>query len=161
MMAAATIDDGFMRQALALAACAREAGEVPVGAVVVLNDEVIGRGYNRPIGLCDPSAHAEVLAIRDAAAATGNYRLPGASLYVTLEPCIMCAGAILHARIERVVFAARDERFGAAGSAVNLLESEFLNHRCAVLAGVLSDESAAMLKGFFAGRRELDSCRSP
>ena len=149
----ADIDRGFMAHALELAHCAQAAAEVPVGAVVVLGDEIIGRGYNQPIHLCDPSAHAEMLAIRAAAAAIGNHRLSGATLYVTLEPCIMCAGAILHARIARLVYGARDPKFGAAGSALNLLESPFSNHRCAVIAGVEAGRCGELLTGFFAARR--------
>lgn len=143
----------FMQRALTLAKQAGEAGEVPVGAVVVLDDEIIGEGSNRPIAKHDPSAHAEIVAIRDAADRLGNYRLAGATLYVTLEPCIMCAGAILHARIDRLVFAARDRQYGAAGSALNLVESEFLNHRAAVVAGVCEKEAGTLLSGFFENRR--------
>ena len=142
-----------MECALALAQQAQTSAEVPVGAVVVLNNEIIGQGYNQPIGLHDPSAHAEVMAIRDAAESIRNYRLTNASLYVTLEPCIMCAGAILHARIARLVYAARDDKFGAAGSALNLLESPFLNHQCKVVAGVGADRSSELLKAFFTTRR--------
>ena len=143
-----------MATALDLARLAEEEGEVPVGAVVVADETVIGRGYNRCIPDCDPSAHAEIKAIRDAAKSIGNHRLAGATLYVTLEPCIMCAGAILHARIDRLVYAAPDHRFGAAGSALNLLDSPFLNHSCHVTAGVCAEESSALLKAFFAKRRE-------
>lgn len=143
----------FMADALALAEQARDAGEVPVGAVVVLDGDIIGRGYNRTIDLRDPCAHAEILAIREAARAVGNHRLTGARLYATLEPCAMCAGAIAHARIAHLVFGARDERFGAAGGALNLLESPYVNHRCAITAGVEADASAALLREFFVGRR--------
>ena len=142
-----------MEAALDQARIAEQLGEVPVGAVVVLNNRIIGRGHNRPITDHDPSAHAEIMAIRDAADALQNYRLGGATLYVTLEPCIMCAGAILHARIARVVFAARDERFGAAGSQLNLLESVFLNHQASITAGVLADQASSMLRKFFADKR--------
>ena len=142
-----------MAQALRLAARAESLGEVPVGAIVVLADEVVGQGWNQPVSRHDPSAHAEIIAIRDAARRLGNYRLTGASLYVTLEPCIMCAGAILHARIDRLIFGARDAEFGAAGSALNLVESAFLNHRAAVTAGVMEQESSQLLRAFFAARR--------
>ncbi len=146
-------DIAFMQQAMLQAEEARGLGEVPVGAVVVLDDTVIGRGCNRPITNHDPSAHAEIVAIRRASEQLKNYRLTGASLYVTLEPCIMCAGAILHARIDRLIFAARDQKYGAAGSKLNLLESEFLNHRTGVTAGVLEQESEDLLKTFFESRR--------
>lgn len=149
----AGIDRGFMAHALEMAQLAHSAAEVPVGAVVVLDGKIIGRGFNRPIQCCDPSAHAEMLAIRAAAAAIGNYRLPGASLYVTLEPCVMCAGAIVHARIARLVYGARDPKSGAAGSALNLLESPFLNHRCKVIAGVEAKRCGQLLSAFFAARR--------
>lgn len=142
-----------MRQALDEAEHALDLGEVPVGAVVVMNQQVVGRGCNRPISNNDPSSHAEIVAIRDAAQRMQNYRLSGALLYVTLEPCIMCAGAILHARIDRLIFGARDEKYGAAGSSLNLLESEFLNHRTSVVAGVLGRESAALLSVFFESKR--------
>ncbi|MDD9856942.1 MAG: tRNA adenosine(34) deaminase TadA [Gammaproteobacteria bacterium] len=142
-----------MAAALDMARQARDANEVPVGAVVALDGEIIGRGYNRTVGLCDPGAHAEMLAIRDAARALGNHRLAGACLYVTLEPCVMCAGAIAHARIDRLVFGARDRRFGAAGGALNLLESPFLNHRCQVVAGIEAHQCGALLREFFACRR--------
>lgn len=148
------IDRACMAEALALAQRAFDAGEVPVGAVVALDGDIIGRGYNRSIASRDPSAHAEVLAIRDAARAIGNHRLTGARLYATLEPCVMCAGAIAHARIAHLVFGARDERFGAAGGALNLLESPFVNHRCAITAGVEADACAALLKEFFLDRRQ-------
>jgi tRNA(adenine34) deaminase len=146
-------DIAFMQQAMLQAEEARDLGEVPVGAVVVLDGTVIGRGCNRPITDHDPSAHAEIVAIRRASEQLRNYRLTGASLYVTLEPCIMCAGAILHARIDRLIFAARDQKYGAAGSKLNLLESEFLNHRTGVTAGVLEQESEVLLKTFFELRR--------
>ena len=146
-------DRVHMRAALAEARRGWAAGEVPVGAVVVQNGEIIGRGYNQNIAANDPAAHAEVVALRAAGARLGNYRLPAACLYVSLEPCIMCAGAILHARLRRVIFGARDPQFGAAGSALNLLESEFLNHRCQVIAGVAAEECGALLTDFFAARR--------
>ncbi len=142
-----------MREALALAHRAREEGEVPVGAVVVLEGEVVGEGWNRPIGACDPSAHAEILALRRAARRVGNYRLPGAALYVTLEPCVMCAGAIVQARLARVVFGAADPKSGAAGSVFTVLGSERLNHRVEVQGGCLAVDCAEVLQGFFQARR--------
>jgi tRNA(adenine34) deaminase len=146
-------DEDFMRQALALARRAQEEGEVPVGAVVVLDEKVIGEGWNRPISASDPSAHAEIQAMRAAAAARRNYRLIGATLYVTLEPCAMCVGAMFHARIRRVVFGAPDPKTGAAGSTVNLFEEKRLNHHALVQGGVLAAECGAMLSAFFASRR--------
>ncbi len=142
-----------MREALALAALGGEAGEVPVGAVVVLNGQVVGRGFNAPIGRHDPSAHAEMLALRDAAAALGNYRLPGSTLYVTLEPCAMCAGVMLHARVARVVFGAPDPKTGACGSVVNLFAEPRLNHHASVAGGVLAEDCSQLLRDFFRGRR--------
>jgi len=143
-----------MRRALALARQAEREGEVPVGAVIVADGEIIGEGWNRPIGSHDPTAHAEIVALRAAAAALGNYRLPGTTLYVTLEPCAMCAGAIVHARVERVVFATVDPRSGAAGSTFDLLPSdERFNHYTRCEGGVLADESASILRGFFRARR--------
>ncbi|NKB64725.1 MAG: tRNA-specific adenosine deaminase [Gammaproteobacteria bacterium] len=147
------IQQEFMRHALMLAHDAQEVGEIPVGALVVRSGEILGKGSNRVITDLDPSAHAEVVAIRDAASRSGNFRLTGSVLYVTLEPCVMCAGAILQARIEKVVFAAWDERFGAAGSQLNLLESPFLNHQCQVHSGVLQEEAGMLLKNFFSSRR--------
>jgi tRNA(adenine34) deaminase len=147
-------DTGFMREALALAAQAERAGEVPVGAVLVSDGKVIGRGWNHPIGGCDPTAHAEIVALRDAAARAANYRLPGTTLYVTLEPCPMCAGALVHARVARVVFGARDPRSGAAGSVFDLLPSDGrFNHRTACEGGVLEGECAEQLRAFFRARR--------
>ncbi len=146
-------DDEFMREALALASEAGRAGEVPVGAVVVKDGIVLGRGSNRPIGSHDPTAHAEIVALRAAAAAVGNYRLPGCTLYVPLEPCAMCVGAMMHARIARVVFGARDPKTGACGSVVDLPGVETLNHHAAFDGGVLADECAAQLRRFFAERR--------
>lgn len=143
-----------MRRALELAQCAEQAGEVPVGAVVVAEGEIIGEGWNRPISSHDPTAHAEIVALRAAAVACRNYRLPGTSLYVTLEPCAMCAGAIVHARVDRVVFATVDPRSGAAGSAFDLLPSDRrFNHYTRCEGGVLADESAAVLRAFFRARR--------
>lgn len=138
-----------MRQALEAAAAGAREGEVPVGAVVVLGGEVLARAWNRPRGLSDPTAHAEVLALREAARSIGNYRLPGATLYVTLEPCAMCVGAMLQARIARLVFGALDPKAGAAVSLYRLAEDERLNHRLEVIGGVLAEESAALLKEFF------------
>ncbi|MGR3983838.1 MAG: tRNA adenosine(34) deaminase TadA [Gammaproteobacteria bacterium] len=146
-------DRDMMAQALQLARRAQADGEVPVGAVVARGGEIIGRGRNRSIAQHDPSAHAEILALRDAAARIGNHRLCGASVYVTLEPCIMCAGALLHARVELLVFAAHDPRFGAAGGALNLLDSPFANHRCKITAGVEETRARELLAGFFAARR--------
>jgi tRNA(adenine34) deaminase len=146
-------DDVFMREALVLATSAEEADEVPVGAVVVLNGQVIGRGYNSPVRRNDPTAHAEIIAIREAAMRAGNYRLAGASLYVTMEPCVMCAGAIVHARIEKLVFAARDLRFGGVRSKFRLADSDLLNHQVDIIEGVCGPESIAMLQAFFAKRR--------
>ncbi len=145
-----------MREALALAEQARGAGEVPVGAVVVRDGVVIGGGFNSPIGRHDPSAHAEILALRTAAAALGNYRLSGCTLFVTLEPCVMCSGAILHARIGRVVYGARDPKTGACGSVLNLFAEGRLNHQTAVEGGVLAAESGQLLKSFFQERREAN-----
>ena len=142
-----------MREALGLARQAAAAGEVPVGAVVVRDGEIVGRGYNRPIASKDPSAHAEIIAMRDAAAHLDNYRLNGCELFVTLEPCVMCAGAVMHARIERVVFGAADPKTGACGSVVNLFAEPKLNHRTRVMGGVLSDAAAGLLQEFFGARR--------
>ncbi|MCX7891817.1 MAG: tRNA adenosine(34) deaminase TadA [Burkholderiales bacterium] len=146
-------DEAFMREALALAREAEQRGEVPVGAVVVRGGEIIGRGRNAPISSHDPSAHAEIAALRDAAARVGNYRLPGCELFVTIEPCAMCAGAILHARIARVVFGARDAKTGACGSVVDLFAEPRLNHHASVAGGVLEAECAALLQRFFAEKR--------
>ena len=143
-----------MRRALALARQAELAGEVPVGALVVIAGEIIGEGWNRPLGAHDPSAHAEIVALRAAALAVKNYRLSGSTLYVTLEPCPMCAGAIVHARVDRVVYAAPDPRSGAAGSVFDLLPSDRrFNHYTRCDGGVLADESAQLLRGFFRARR--------
>ena len=142
-----------MGEAIALAREAGSRGEVPVGAVVVRDGAVIGRGGNAPIAASDPTAHAEIAAMRDAGRALGNYRLPGASLYVTIEPCAMCAGAILHARIARVVFGARDPKTGACGSVVDLFAEPRLNHHATVVEGVRAEECGALLSAFFAARR--------
>jgi tRNA(adenine34) deaminase len=146
-------DEIFMRRALELARRAQEEGEVPVGALVVLDERIIGEGWNRPIAASDPSAHAEIQAMRAAAAARRNYRLIGATLYVTLEPCAMCVGAMFHARIRRVVFGAADPKTGAAGSTVNLFDERRLNHHALVQGGVLAEECGALLSAFFASRR--------
>jgi tRNA(adenine34) deaminase len=145
--------DEFMRQALALAEEAQAQGEVPVGAVVVLGNEVVGRGRNSPIAQNDPTAHAEMLAIREACARAGNYRLDGATLYSTLEPCVMCAGALVSARVATLVFAARDLRFGGVRSKFRLADSDLLNHRVQIVEGVLAAASARLLQAFFAPRR--------
>jgi tRNA(adenine34) deaminase len=146
-------DEHFMRHALGLAQRAQGEGEVPVGAVVVLDEQIIGEGWNRPISVSDPTAHAEIQAMRAAASTRKNYRLVGATLYVTLEPCAMCVGAMFHARIRRVVFGAADPKTGAAGSTVNLFEEKRLNHHALVQGGVLAAECGALLSGFFASRR--------
>jgi tRNA(adenine34) deaminase len=143
----------FMRQALSQAHNAQILGEVPVGALVVKDGIVIATGFNQPIGSHDPTAHAEIMALRAAATLLGNYRLPGCELFVTLEPCAMCAGAMLHARLARVVFGASDPKTGASGSVVNLFEQTQLNHHTEVTGGVLADECGALLKSFFAERR--------
>ena len=150
-------DEGWMRRALALAAQARDAGEVPVGAVVVRDGEVLGAGWNHPVSGCDPTLHAEVHALRVAAAAAGNYRLTGATLYATLEPCAMCAGAIIHARIAHVVYGADDSKTGAVRSVFQLLDTNPANHRATHQGGVLAAESAQLLKTFFAHRRSSKS----
>ena len=142
-----------MRQAVALARQAAENGEVPVGAVVVVDGRLAGQGFNSPIRLNDPTAHAEILALREAARTTGNYRLEAASLYVTLEPCVMCAGALVNARVKRLVFGARDIRFGGVRSKFRLPDSELLNHQVEVIEGVLGAECLELVKAFFAGRR--------
>ena len=142
-----------MKEALELARQAAAAGEVPVGAVVVKDGTVIGRGFNQPIGTADPTAHAEIVALREAAASLGNYRLPGCSLYVTLEPCAMCVGALVHARFDRVVFGAKDPKTGACGSIVDLPGIAHWNHHGRFEGGVLAAECGAVLKGFFADRR--------
>lgn len=142
-----------MQQALDLAAQAALAGEVPVGAIVVKDGVIIGRGFNQPIGQHDPSAHAEINALRDAARQLGNYRLPGCELYVTLEPCAMCAGAMMHARIARVIFGAADPKSGAAGSVIDLFSEARLNHHSEVVGGVLAEQCGRILSEFFAQRR--------
>ncbi len=146
-------DEFFMREAMALARQAEALGEVPVGAVVVRGGEIVGRGFNAPISGHDPTAHAEIAALRDAARKLGNYRLPGCELFVTLEPCAMCAGAILHARLARVVYGARDLKTGVHGSVLDLFAVDQLNHHTEVVEGVLAGECGQMLSTFFAERR--------
>jgi tRNA(adenine34) deaminase len=145
----------FMRVALDLARQAWEVGEVPVGAVVVWGDEIIGQGYNRPISAADPTAHAEVMAIRDAAQHIGNYRLTDCTLYVTLEPCTMCVGAIFHARITRLIYGAREPKTGACGSLIDLPADTRINHHLQIAGGVLAEEAGELLKKFFAQRRKV------
>lgn len=146
-------DDKFMRRALELAKLGEQAGEVPVGCVIVKDGEIIGEGFNHPISAHDPTAHAEIGAMRQASRLSGNYRLVDTTLYVTLEPCAMCAGAMVHARVKRLVFGAREPRTGACGSVYDIVRDERLNHRLEVTEGVLADESAAMLQAFFRSRR--------
>ena len=146
-------EEDYMRAALEQARAAGAVDEVPVGAVVVCAGEIVGRGFNQPIGRHDPTAHAEIMALRDAAARLGNYRLPGCELYVTLEPCVMCSGAIMHARIARVGFGARDPKTGVAGSVLDLFAEPRLNHHATIEGGVLADECGRMLSSFFAARR--------
>lgn len=142
-----------MRRALELARSAEQAGEVPVGAVLVLEGAVIGEGWNRPISSCDPSSHAEIEALRTGARQLGNYRLAGSTLYVTMEPCPMCAGAMIHARVARVVYGTPDLRAGAAGTVIDVLGSAAANHRVNVTGGVLADECRELLQAFFRTRR--------
>lgn len=146
-------DERWMRRALELGQFAQESGEVPVGAVVVRDGETIGEGWNQPITSLDPTAHAEIVALRAAARKIKNYRLSNTALYVTLEPCAMCAGAIVHARVARVCYGAPDPKSGSAGSVFNLLDTSSLNHRVQVAAGVLRDECAEQLRRFFQSRR--------
>lgn len=146
-------DEYWMWQALVLAQQAAEANEVPVGAVVVMNDDIIGRGFNRPIGSCDPTAHAEIQALRDAASTINNYRLNGATLYVTIEPCAMCAGAIVHSRIKRVVFGALEPKAGAVVSQGQQLDLPHLNHKVSQTGGVCAEECAQLISQFFSRRR--------
>jgi tRNA(adenine34) deaminase len=149
----AELDRQFMQQALEQAELASIAGEVPVGAVLVRDGQVISRGFNQPISNHDPSAHAEMMALRAAAQAESNYRLPGTTLYVTLEPCTMCAGAMLHARVERVVFGATDPKTGAAGSVLNVFAEKQINHQTQVEGGIMGDECGQVLRDFFKERR--------
>jgi tRNA(adenine34) deaminase len=153
-------DVDYMRLALELASQAQAAGEVPVGAVVVKDGEIVGRGFNAPISRHDPSAHAEMMALRDAAQRLGNYRLVDCELYVTLEPCLMCAGAVMHARIARVVYGASDPKTGACGSVLNAFADTRLNHHTTVCGGVLAEECSAMISNFFALRRAQQKMRS-
>ncbi|HEY9199775.1 MAG TPA: tRNA adenosine(34) deaminase TadA [Gammaproteobacteria bacterium] len=147
-------DIHWMQHAIALARCAVADGEVPVGAVVVRNGDVLGEGWNRPITDNDPTAHAEIVALRAAARQAGNYRLTGSTLYVTLEPCLMCTGAMVHARVERLVFGAFDVKRGAAGSQFDVFSLPGLNHAVMIQGGVLEEECARLLQDFFRGRRE-------
>ncbi|ANI99158.1 tRNA-specific adenosine deaminase [Polynucleobacter wuianus] len=149
----AELDHQFMQQAIEQAQLAAIAGEVPVGAVLVRDGQVIAKAFNKPIGNHDPSAHAEMLALREAANTEENYRLPGSTLYVTLEPCAMCSGAILHARVDRVVFGAPDPKTGAAGSVLDVFSSKQINHQTSVEGGVMSEECGQLLRSFFKERR--------
>lgn len=146
-------DETYMRRAIELARAAEAAGEVPVGALIVLDDEVVAEGFNRPISTRDPTAHAEMVALRAAAARLDNYRLPGTALYVTLEPCAMCAAAMVHARVQRLVYAAQDPRAGAAGSLFDVVRHPALNHRIETTGGVLAEECGTLLRDFFMRRR--------
>lgn len=148
-----TDDQHFMQQAIALAQQAADSGEVPVGAVLVRDGEIIGSGYNRPINACDPTAHAEIIALRDAAQRLANYRLPGTTLYVTIEPCTMCVGALVHARVERIVYGAEEPKAGAVTSHANILQQDFFNHRIEVTGGVLAEQCGSLMSGFFRDRR--------
>ncbi|QWE23991.1 tRNA adenosine(34) deaminase TadA [Polynucleobacter sp. AP-Elch-400A-B2] len=149
----AELDRQYMQQAIEQAMLAASAGEVPVGAVLVRDGKVISKGFNQPISNSDPSAHAEMLALRGAAQSEANYRLPGTTLYVTLEPCTMCAGAILHARVDRVVFGASDPKTGAAGSVLNVFSQKQINHQTQVEGGIMSEECGQILRQFFKERR--------
>jgi len=153
MEATPEIDALYMRRALELAACAEAESEVPVGAVLVADGRLLAETWNRNISLDDPTAHAEILALREGGRALGNYRLPGATLYVTLEPCAMCAGAMVHARIGRLVYGASDPRTGAAGSVFDLVRAPELNHQLEVTGGILAAECSAQLQAFFRARR--------
>jgi tRNA(adenine34) deaminase len=146
-------DDYWMRHAITLARQAEKEGEVPVGALIVIENELVSEGWNRPISLNDATAHAEIQAIRSATTKIGNYRLKHATLYCTLEPCVMCAGAIFHSRIQRVIFGAFDQKAGAAGSVVDLLSNQKLNHHATICGGILENECAELLKQFFQSRR--------
>ena len=150
---AAELDEHHMRRALELARCGEAEGEVPVGAVLVADGRVVAETWNRPVALADPTAHAEILALRAAGQTLGNYRLAGATLYVTLEPCAMCAGAMVHARLARLVYGAHDPKAGAAGSVFELLRTPILNHRVEVVPGVLAEECSELLRTFFQLRR--------
>ena len=147
------LDQQYMRMAIEQAQLAAQSGEVPVGAVLVRDGQVISKAFNKPIAYHDPSAHAEMLALREAALAQENYRIPGSTLYVTLEPCAMCSGAMLHARIDRVVYGAQDPKTGAAGSVLDLFSSKQINHQTSVEGGIMSEECGQLLRDFFKGRR--------
>jgi len=147
------VDEPFMNLALAEAKKAEASGEVPVGAVIVVEGAVIARAFNQPIGLSDPTAHAEIAALREACRGVGNYRLSGATMYCTVEPCMMCAGAMIHARLSRLVFGTPDPKAGSAGSIYNVLTDPRLNHRVEVVSGIREEECAALLRDFFARRR--------
>jgi tRNA(adenine34) deaminase len=150
---AASADEAWMRKALALARRAEEAGEVPVGAILVKGDRIVGAGWNRPIGSSDPTAHAEIVALREAGQRLGNYRLVDTTMYVTLEPCLMCLGALVHARVKRLVFGAHDAKRGATGSAFKLANTDFLNHRPEFAGGILAEECGPLLSEFFLRKR--------
>ena len=147
------MSEDWMLAALVLARQAAKHNEVPVGAVVIRDNQIVGRGFNQPIGRHDPTAHAEIIALRNAARALGNYRLPGCTLVVTVEPCTMCAGALVHARIERLIFGAKEPKAGAVCSSARVLDNLGLNHKVTVLEGVLEKECKALMSGFFQGRR--------
>ena len=152
-MTQAELDQQYMRMAIEQAQLAAESGEVPVGAVLVRDGQVLSKAFNKPIANHDPSAHAEMLALREAALADENYRIPGATLYVTLEPCAMCSGAMLHARVDRVVYGAPDPKTGAAGSVLDLFSSKQINHQTSVEGGIMGEECGQLLRDFFKGRR--------
>jgi tRNA(adenine34) deaminase len=152
-MTQAELDQQYMRMAIEQAQLAAQSGEVPVGAVLVRDGQVISKAFNKPIANHDPSAHAEILALREAALVEQNYRIPGATLYVTLEPCVMCSGAMLHARVGRVVYGAADPKTGAAGSVLDLFSSKQINHQTSVEGGIMSEECGQLLRDFFKGRR--------
>lgn len=152
-MTQAELDQQYMRMAIEQAQLAAQSGEVPVGAVLVRDGQIISKAFNKPIANHDPSAHAEMLALREAALAEENYRIPGSTLYVTLEPCAMCSGAMLHARIDRVVYGAPDPKTGAAGSVLDLFSSKQINHQTSVEGGIMSEECGQLLRDFFKGRR--------
>jgi tRNA(adenine34) deaminase len=152
-MTQAELDQQYMRMAIEQAQLAAQAGEVPVGAVLVKDSQVIAKAFNKPIANHDPSAHAEMLTLREAALAQENYRIPGSTLYVTLEPCAMCSGAMLHARIDRVVYGAPDPKTGAAGSVIDLFASKQINHQTSVVGGIMSEECGQLLRDFFKERR--------
>lgn len=153
-MASISLNEKWMRQALARAEKAQAMGEVPVGAIVVLDNEIIGEGWNQPITSCDPTAHAEMLALRQAATRINNYRLLKATLYITLEPCAMCAGAMIQSRVQKVVFGAYDPRAGAVGSVFNIFQNNHLNHKIDFIGGILAAECGLILRQFFEARRQ-------